>query len=43
MKKDYKYLGILEVDSIKKSEIKEKNKEIVLQTNEKTSRSEDLT
>ena len=41
-KKNYKYLGILEANTIKQAEMKEKNNKKVSQTNEKTSRNQAL-
>ena len=41
-KENYKYLEILKVDSIKQSEMKEKNKKRVQQTNERASRNQVL-
>ena len=39
-KETYKYLGILEADTIKQVELKEKNLKIVSQENEKTTRNQ---
>ena len=37
-KETYKYLGILEIDTIKQEEMKEKNQERVLQENQQSTR-----
>ena len=41
-KENYKYLGILEMDTIKQVEIKEKNNKILCQKNKKTSPNQKL-
>ena len=41
-KETYKYLGILEVDTIKQEEMKEKFKKRIPQENEKTTRNQTI-